>query len=131
MSTVVDNLTHVTNAFLCLTNRSTTMIEHSCDEWGLFKNPVWLLNHYFEKSGVKLSDSEKTEILVFLETKEGKEMTEAFLNPENRRGTEEEYSFNNEDFKRKCYLLIIHYKKHGGVEVLAKKENNLSSVLSR
>jgi hypothetical protein len=125
MPTVIDNLTHFEIAFSCLVNYKMTKAEHNCDEWGLFENPKWLLDHYFKNSGVGLSDSEKKEVYDFLETPAGREMMAAFLNPENRRGTEKEYGCNEENFKHKWYLLIIRRERE-----LKKREHSFLSVMS-
>ncbi len=107
-----DMFTHFKNALLCPINRNETMREHNCSELELLEHPEWLLAHYYKY--VEVSDSEKEEIRVFLETRGGKQITKAFLCPINRNGTREVHHLSDEDLRYKYSLLIIHYKKHGG-----------------
>jgi len=99
------------------------MGEHNCNEWGLFENPSWLLEHYFQNSGVLLDEDEKKEIFNFLETRNGSQIMEAFLCPLNRHATKEECGLSDEDFledSNHTYLLK-HYIKNGGAAAFAKK----------
>ena len=47
------NLDQLVEALTCPVNRFSTMREHSCDEWELFKNPGWLIAHYIEFGGAE------------------------------------------------------------------------------
>ncbi len=127
MSDITENVRHLMLAFLCPVNRATTMTEHSCDEMGLFKNPSWLLEHYFQKSGVELSEEEKREVEDFIKTRNGTQITEAFLCPVNRHCTRLECECCDEDFlKGNNYeKLIMHYVLNGGALEFAKKREKL------
>ena len=127
MNRVAINSRHFVFAFLCIKNRSMTMSKHNCDEWDLKHNPQWLLTHYFVNSGVELNDLEQKEILSFLDTRLGKQITEAFLCPLNRHCTRVKHSCNDEDFlKNKNYKnLLENYILNGGAEVFAKKEREI------
>jgi len=129
MSNLTDDVRHhVVPAFLCPINREATMIEHNCDEHGLFENPKWLLEHYFEKSGVQINDEDKKIIFDFLETGNGKQIMESFLCPVNRYCTKEEYSCSDEDFMQdKNYeRLIKHYIFNGGAVAFAQRRNRVT-----
>ena len=114
---------HLVFAFLCTKNRSMTMLEHSCNEWGLFDHPEWLLEHYFLNSGVVLDQEEKDSIFNFIESRNGRQILESFLCPVNRHCTRLEYNCSDEDFvkDRNHDLLIRHYASNGGAEAFAIK----------
>lgn len=114
---------HLAFAFLCTKNRSMTMLEHSCDEWGLFYHPEWLLEHYFLNSGVVLNQEEKDSIFNFIESRNGRQILESFLCPVNRHCTRLEYKCSDEDFVvgNNHDFLIKHYALNGGAEAFAKK----------
>ncbi len=40
-------------AMTCPINRHGTRVEHGCDDWGLFYNPQWLMDHYVNNGGPK------------------------------------------------------------------------------
>jgi len=97
------------------------MIEHSCNEWGLFDHPEWLLEHYFSR--VFVEDDEKKIISSFLETRNGRQILESFLCPVNRHCTRLEYKCSDDDFVKgnNHDFLIKHYALNGGAEAFAKK----------
>ena len=41
----------VIEALTCPVNRHCTRVEHNCDDWTLFKNPNWLLEHFIAHGG--------------------------------------------------------------------------------
>ncbi|OGZ67645.1 MAG: hypothetical protein A3C58_01045 [Candidatus Staskawiczbacteria bacterium RIFCSPHIGHO2_02_FULL_34_10] len=53
MSLSENNWRQVVEALTCPLNRSMTMVEHSCDEWELFRNPDLLINHYVKFGGAE------------------------------------------------------------------------------
>ena len=121
---------HIRFAFLCTVNRFMTKCEHyNCTEQDLFNNPGWLIRHYFENSGVKLTDSEKNQIEDFLITRNGRQVTKAFLCPTNRNSVKEEYGLSDDDFlKAKNYnKLIEHYIVFGGAKVFADKKEEFNA----
>ncbi len=116
-----EKIMHLAIAFLCTTNRSTTMAEHGCDEWGLFKNPTWLLDHYFKNSGVQLSEEEKESIFAFIETRNGFQIMESFLCPINRNGTREEHHLSDYELLKNYEKLILHFVLNGGAKKFAEE----------
>lgn len=48
-----NNISQIVEACLCPINRYATMVEHSCDEYELFRHPDWLIMHYIENGGAK------------------------------------------------------------------------------
>ncbi len=53
METLENNWRQAVQAYTCPLNRAMTMVEHSCDEWGLFYHPDWLVMHYINNGGAK------------------------------------------------------------------------------
>lgn len=41
----------IVDAISCPCNRHCTRVEHSCDDFELYKHPEWLLHHYIENGG--------------------------------------------------------------------------------
>jgi hypothetical protein len=41
----------IIDALTCPVNRHCTRVEHNCDDWELYKNPEWLLQHYIGCGG--------------------------------------------------------------------------------
>jgi hypothetical protein len=46
-----NNISQMVEALTCPVNRYATMVEHSCDEYELFKHPDWLVEHYVKFGG--------------------------------------------------------------------------------
>lgn len=122
MSQVIINKQHLALAFLCPVNRNATMIEHNCNQWELLQNPMWLLDHYFTHSGVNLTKEEKQAIIDFTKTRNGQQITAAFLCPINRHATRVEYGCSDEFFiiGNNYEYLIGHYIVNGGAAAFAK-----------
>ena len=40
-------------AITCPINRHWTRVRYRCDDWGLFRNPNWLIIHYIENGGAE------------------------------------------------------------------------------
>ena len=99
------------------------MKKKQCSEWVLFENPKWLLEHYFEYSGIVLTDTEKEEIFDFIESRNGAQIMESFLCPVNRHATREEHGCSDEDFivGSNYNKLIMHYLQNGGAKAFALK----------
>ena len=47
------NTDQIVEAISCPVNRHCTRVEHSCDDWVLFKHPEWLLEHFIKCGGAK------------------------------------------------------------------------------
>jgi hypothetical protein len=127
MSNVIgENFKHVAFAFLCTKNRDATMREHGCNEWSLFENPIWLLTHYFENSGVELSMNDKKDIFDFVETECGKQIVEAFSCPVNRHAVRAKYKWSDEDFLKEGNKgeLVKNFVENGGAVAFALKRKN-------
>lgn len=117
-----EHIRHLVNAFLCVKNRYSTMVEHGCNEYDLFRNPTWLLSHYFEKSGLNFTQEEREEIISFaLDGKFGLQVTEAFLCPVNRHCTRVEHNCSDEFFiEGNNYILLLnHFIEKGGAAAFA------------
>ena len=127
MPNIVNSVFHLMIAFLCIRNRSAVMKKKQCDEWVLFENPKWLLEHYFEYSGIVLTDSEKEELFDFIESRNGKQIAESFLCPVNRHATREEHKCSDEDFVvgNNYNRLIMHYLQNGGAKAFALKRKEI------
>jgi hypothetical protein len=41
----------VIDALTCPVNRDCTRREHGCDDWELWRNPDWLIDHYIRNGG--------------------------------------------------------------------------------
>ncbi len=41
------------DALTCPINRHGTRVEYNCDDWGLWRNPNLLVQHYIENGGAK------------------------------------------------------------------------------
>lgn len=41
----------ILDALTCPVNRHCTRVEHGCDDWTLYLNPNWLLEHYIRCGG--------------------------------------------------------------------------------
>lgn len=117
------NEVHFRTALLCMVNRGATMKEHGCDEHGLFLHPSWLFKHYFENSGIPLTDQDKIEILRYSRGRWGKQPVQAFLCITNRYMTMREYGCSPESFLREKNhdCLIMHFIANGGAVAFAKR----------
>ena len=51
--TTAYNRQQLIEALLCPINRNGTREEYRCDDWGLFKNPQWLLEHFMKYGGAE------------------------------------------------------------------------------
>ncbi len=127
MSNIDVNKKHLAYAFLCPTNRVATMLENNCNEWELFQNPTWLLDHYFKSSGVELSEQEIKEITEFTKTRNGRQVTEAFLCPINRHCTRVKHGQSDKYFliDGNYEYLIEHYIVAGGAAAFAKRREDV------
>ena len=129
MSNINVNINHLAVAFLCPKNRHATMVEHACTEMCLFENPIWLLEHYFKNSGVELTDIDRKDIIDFIETRNGRQITEAFLCPINRHATRLEYKCSDDDFlvDENHNRLIKHYLENGGAKAFALRREKIKT----
>ena len=41
----------IIEALTCPINRHFTRLKHGCDDWGLWRNPSLLINHFIENGG--------------------------------------------------------------------------------
>jgi len=123
MANITIHIHHLVFAFLCPNNRTMTMEEYKCGEMELFENPTYLLHHYFKNSGIVLNEADQYEIEIFLSSRNGKQIAEAFLCPVNRHCTRVEYNCCDGDFivGKNYERLIIHYVVNGGADAFAKK----------
>ena len=62
-------------AFLCPVNRHCTRVEHSCDDWELFKHPEWLLEHFIRCGGAEEFAKRRTDKAYWVEQEEKNEQT--------------------------------------------------------
>ena len=117
------NKIHFKTALLCVVNRSSTMKEHNCNEHDLFLHPSWLFKHYFDYSGVCLSNEEKIEILHYSRTRLGRQVVQAFLCITNRYMTMKEHGCSPGNFLegKNHDLLIEHFIENGGAKEFAKR----------
>jgi len=116
------------------------MREHACDEWGLFYNQQWLIDHYIDNGGHEefsrrrdnMAGLQGVTLTITQEDERhlsdyGKlQMIESFTCPINRKATKEENSTN--DIIRDDWwifanpdTLIMHYALKGGAEEFAKR----------
>jgi hypothetical protein len=98
------------------------MSEHNCNEHDLFEHPEWLLEHYFNNSGIQLEERERNLLREHLKNRLGEQTAQAFLCPVNRSMTMEEYKCPPESFlEGKNYdHLLRHYAENGGAEKFAE-----------
>lgn len=57
------NLEEVIIALTCPVNRDSTRREHLCDDWALFENPDWLLEHFTLNGGAEEYAKRRQEFL--------------------------------------------------------------------
>ena len=43
----------VIEALTCPVNRDMTRREHGCDDWALYRNPEWLVQHFARNGGAE------------------------------------------------------------------------------
>ena len=144
------------DALTCPVNRHATMVEHSCDEHELHKNPGLLIMHYhdnggadffrkrrkeFEREAERRSPIDVTEVPDLLEIaktrkfsrNEVEEIVDALTCPINRYSTMLEYSCDEYELHRRPGLLLKHYYENGGALEFWKhhdesKERNAAAV---
>ncbi|MEK9177858.1 MAG: hypothetical protein AAB777_01920 [Patescibacteria group bacterium] len=56
------------DALLCPINRHFTRTEHGCDDWGLWRNPQWLVEHYINNGGAVEFAKHRAEFFLEMET---------------------------------------------------------------
>ncbi len=126
MPNLSKNVHYLVCAFLCPDNRAKTMLEHKCDEIGLFENPEYLLHRHFKNRGMLIDVDDRREMEFFLSTRNGRQIIDAFLCPVNRHCTRVENNYSDADLikDRNFEKLIMHYVINGGAEAFAKKRES-------